>query len=126
MRSKQKPRNHAGLRALGLMNAVRVILPYKSQSKKQLVFPQKRVYNSNRNKYRGACRCRLRGSNRTSTLSPDADNAAVGSHMDFLQEASKEAASCFYFTISYAGSLYDRLRGRYDLRPIYLIWIMPT
>jgi len=38
------------------------------------------MYNTKRNTDRGACVGRLRGSNRTSTLSPDADNAAVGSH----------------------------------------------
>ena len=50
------------------------------------------IYNF---KNRGACVSRLRGSNQTSTLQPDADNAAVGSHnVDFLQEASK-GVSCF-------------------------------
>ena len=63
------------------------------------------------NKYRGACRSRLRGSSRTSTLrncfrtvsAPDADNAAVGSHntvYGFLQETPQKASpflfrSCF-------------------------------
>ena len=38
----------------------------------------------------------LRGSIRTSTLLPDADNAAVGSHpYDFLQEAPQKGVSCF-------------------------------
>ena len=55
------------------------------------------------NKYRGACRSRLRGSSRTSTLrncfrtvsAPDADNAAVGSHntvYGFLQETPQKAS----------------------------------
>ena len=53
------------------------------REKKKLVVRRSEVYNNleiTRNKYRGACVCRLRGSNPTSTLLPDADNAAVGSH----------------------------------------------
>ena len=58
------------------------------------------------NKYRGACKRRLRGSSQTSTLggclwtasAPDADNAAVGSHnaaYGFLQETPQRASPVF-------------------------------
>ncbi len=53
------------------------------------------------NKYRGACICRLRGSNQTSTLQPDADNAAVGSHRKrFFTGGIRIGCLLFLFTDS--------------------------
>ena len=44
-------------------------IPEKSPSfRNPIEFSYNQVYNMNWNKYRGACNCRLRGSNRTSTL----------------------------------------------------------
>ena len=51
--------------------------------------------------------CRLRGSNRTSTLYPDADNAAVGSHTQgfFTGGIPKGLLPVFIFTIENPGEL---------------------
>jgi len=72
---------------------------------------------------------RLRGSNPTSTLLPDADNAAVGSYDTyhrFFTGGIQTGVSCFLFYNFIGGELVNRLRGRCDLRPLNLIWIMPT
>ena len=55
---------------------------------------------------------RLRGSNPTSTLSPDAGNAAVGSHrVDFLQEVSR--GYLLFFFIFGKGEMANILEARF-------------
>jgi len=50
-------------------------------------------------KCRGACRSRLRGSNQTSTLIPDVDNAAVGKNIDSVAGGyHKRYSPVFYFS----------------------------
>ena len=54
-----------------------------------------------KNEYRGACIGRLRGSNRTSTLIPDVDNAAVGNALALLQEDTAKGVPCFLLCRKY-------------------------
>ena len=65
------------------------------------------VYNTLSDKNRGACVCRLRGSHQTSTLQPDADNAAVGSHDTriFYRRHPQRRPPVFILQLKMQGSL---------------------
>ena len=87
------------------------------REKKKLVVWRSEVYNNleiTRNKYRGACVCRLRGSNPTSTLLPDADNAAVGSHIRGFFTGGYAACILlfYYFGTGETRAIQNPFRGR--------------
>lgn len=54
------------------------------------------IYNR---RFRGACVSRLRGSNQTSTLIPDVDNAAVGKLLLCDRRIPQRVFSCFFISI---------------------------